>query len=898
MFTVKASYKNETRKFSFDSDSFPTYTQLHEQLTRVFPITHSPVLSRLFFSPQSTTQGTILIAIRVTNADEFERCTSVYRNKTWPGASLRFVVLEDNVRTPTVGYCFAAKRKSDDEETGDEPSQKRQSSTFSPMYPYYLPTPPPHPVPTPQQTPVPSPWATLSQRSLPTPPKFSFPIPPPPILFPQVPMDVDPKQTAQTTQGSSSTHCCDVSKAKANVQRAAVDFMNNFEETMVRAFGPNYKQQDSTPTPLNPRPSDPDTPRVVVDHEMDTPGPMELPVHTGVICDVCESTIRGVRHKCLDCPDYDMCTPCIKNRRGRHAMTHEFFEIEEPGRVIVHTVFSDEGERETNQAPVSPQPLTAEPESQPVLHNAVCDMCDSQIYGDRFKCLDCPDYDTCTRCFAITPEQHPHNFVKISDPQALIIKHYRREQHPARCDGCQKKIIGTRYKCMICLDYDLCEKCEAHPIPYHPSTHHLLKMRTSVVPFPQRAGPSVPVQPVLPPSPTRPEVSTPMSGHSHAALPSPPPVVQAPDSPLIPDLNVLVEEPASSPTPTMKPVVAPPVDVPTVSFVEKESSIPGTFEPDEEPLFRNLDLERGLGDLNFERDFAQWFNALPEARPITVAAPQPVVEEPSVIADPEPVVEPKMVPSPPTMPQDVVQPVSSPVVEPSLRATFVSDNNISDGHLLPPGAEFVKSWKVLNDGTRDWPETTQLIFVAGDKLVNDENTVVKVGKVAAGEEIDIWTGDMKAPEVPGKYVSYWRLNDGNGNHFGHSLWADITVSEPHSSDEEGTLSSSSLITPQAASERTSAPSVGPITLAATVTRAATTITATTDTLSDVGSDDSDLSIVDVPSSPSLSSAHSDAFEDPHEEPALVPLAPVNGGNGGATPSNDFVVVYETETDDD
>ena len=46
----------------------------------------------------------------------------------------------------------------------------------------------------------------------------------------------------------------------------------------------------------------------------------------------------------------------------------------------------------------------------------------------------------------ITPEQHPHNFVKITDPQALIIRQYRREQHPARCDSCQKKIVGTRYK--------------------------------------------------------------------------------------------------------------------------------------------------------------------------------------------------------------------------------------------------------------------------------------------------------------------------------------------------------------------------------------------------------------------------------------------------------------------
>ena len=267
------------------------------QLTRVFPITHSLVLSRLFFSPHSTTPGTILIAIRVTNPDEFERCTAVYRNKAWPGASLRFVVLEDNIRTPTLGYCFAAKRKSDNDETGEEPSQKRQSSSFSPMYPFYLPTPPPHPMSTPHRTPVPSPWATLSQRSLPTPPQFSIPIPPPPIIFPQVPMDVDPNQSAQATQRPSSTHCCDVAKAKTDIQRATVDFMNNFEETMIKAFGPGYKQQ-GTPSVS----SGPPTPRVVIDHEVDSAGPVEPPLHIGVVCDVCESTIRGIRHKCLDCP--------------------------------------------------------------------------------------------------------------------------------------------------------------------------------------------------------------------------------------------------------------------------------------------------------------------------------------------------------------------------------------------------------------------------------------------------------------------------------------------------------------------------------------------------------------------------------------------------------------------
>lgn len=128
----------------------------------------------------------------------------------------------------------------------------------------------------------------------------------------------------------------------------------------------------------------------------------------------------------------------------------------------------------------------------------------------------------------------------------------------------------------------------------------------------------------------------------------------------------------------------------------------------------------------------------------------------------------------------------------------------------------------------------------------------------------------------------------------------ITVGEPHnSSDEEGTISSSSMIImPQAAPERTSVPSVGPIILAATATRATPTVTATTDTLSDVGSEDSDLSIIDVPSSPSLSSAHSDAFEDPHEEPVPAPHTPPQGSNRDGITNNDFVVLYETETDED
>lgn len=107
-----------------------------------------------------------------------------------------------------------------------------------------------------------------------------------------------------------------------------------------------------------------------------------------------------------------------------------------------------------------------------------------------------------------------------------------------------------------------------------------------------------------------------------------------------------------------------------------------------------------------------------------------------------------------------------------LRASFVADNNIPDGQIFPPGAEFVKSWRMRNDGPGSWPADTELVFVAGDKLMIDKSERFRVGSVPPGEEVDVWTGEMKAPDAPGKYISYWRLCDNKGRRFGHSIWIE------------------------------------------------------------------------------------------------------------------------------
>ena len=117
----------------------------------------------------------------------------------------------------------------------------------------------------------------------------------------------------------------------------------------------------------------------------------EGPIHRNILCDSCNDVVVGIRHKCLDCPDYDLCDQCyaIPDVRSEHGTGHQFFAIERPGEVIVHTVFSDSADQEPVLSAQQPQPVSEIPsmdlrDVEPVLHNAMCNMCDSRIRGDRF----------------------------------------------------------------------------------------------------------------------------------------------------------------------------------------------------------------------------------------------------------------------------------------------------------------------------------------------------------------------------------------------------------------------------------------------------------------------------------------------------------------------------------
>jgi len=70
-----------------------------------------------------------------------------------------------------------------------------------------------------------------------------------------------------------------------------------------------------------------------------------------------------------------------------------------------------------------------------------------------FEHMDDPDIDTASSPAASTPATDT-NAVAADTPSGATV-------HNAMCDQCQKQIVGIRYKCKNRPDYDLCEACKA-----------------------------------------------------------------------------------------------------------------------------------------------------------------------------------------------------------------------------------------------------------------------------------------------------------------------------------------------------------------------------------------------------------------------------------------------------
>ena len=123
-------------------------------------------------------------------------------------------------------------------------------------------------------------------------------------------------------------------------------------------------------------------------------------------------------------------------------------------------------------------------------------------------------------------------------------------------------------------------------------------------------------------------------------------------------------------------------------------------------------------------------------------------------------------------------PTNLPV--PCYRAYFIKDVTIPDHYdKLAPGETFIKTWRLQNNGTCNWPEDTQIVFISGAQM--DAPSSQSIGDaVTVGDEVDI-SVTMKAPTTAGTYTGYWMLKIPNAGRFGigdagnQSFWVIIVV---------------------------------------------------------------------------------------------------------------------------
>jgi len=117
-------------------------------------------------------------------------------------------------------------------------------------------------------------------------------------------------------------------------------------------------------------------------------------------------------------------------------------------------------------------------------------------------------------------------------------------------------------------------------------------------------------------------------------------------------------------------------------------------------------------------------------------------------------------------------------------ARFVADVTIPDGTEILPGTTFVKIWKMRNDGEVTFPSETKLKNVGGDLMEGPEHVMVE--SIVPDGEFQVPL-ELTAPQRPGRYIGYWRLQTGEGVNFGHRLWVDIRVTEENQVFSNSTL---------------------------------------------------------------------------------------------------------------
>jgi hypothetical protein len=101
------------------------------------------------------------------------------------------------------------------------------------------------------------------------------------------------------------------------------------------------------------------------------------------------------------------------------------------------------------------------------------------------------------------------------------------------------------------------------------------------------------------------------------------------------------------------------------------------------------------------------------------------------------------------------------------------DVNIPDGTIMSPGQDFVKTWKVKNNGSCPWGAGYKLVY-AGYTNDMDGQFQPLATVVQPNQEVDL-SVQFKAPAEVGEYLSAWQMENPSGVTFPEIIFVKITV---------------------------------------------------------------------------------------------------------------------------
>jgi hypothetical protein len=130
-------------------------------------------------------------------------------------------------------------------------------------------------------------------------------------------------------------------------------------------------------------------------------------------------------------------------------------------------------------------------------------------------------------------------------------------------------------------------------------------------------------------------------------------------------------------------------------------------------------------------------------------------------------------------PTKTYTPTQTTTSVPCYLAKLVGDSTVPDGTPINPGASFIKTWQLRNEGSCTWDSGYRIVFVSGELMSDQKLFPWTGGAVGYGDGVEV-SVKLVAPYDPGTYQSDFKLLAPDGTYIGlgvenTAFWTRIVV---------------------------------------------------------------------------------------------------------------------------